>query len=73
MKVKELIEQLGKFDPEMGVRIIVSCYQGCCSQEYCYCSSEDTEFQCLYVAPSTLYDKKLKKHVPQYITIRGQQ
>lgn len=42
MKIKELIEKLGKFDPELEIKVNAKYTVHYCGDDgYCYCSCED--------------------------------
>lgn len=71
MKIKDLIQELSQYDPELEVDLVVSYTEHCCSNDSgCYCSSEDHVFHIGSVCKE--YGKlKKNKDVVKKVFIRG--
>jgi len=72
MKIKELIQELNKYDGELEVGFVSSFTEHCCNGgEYCYCNSEDHTFYFYSVDKEEVYNKKTKKQELKRVLIRG--
>lgn len=77
MKVKDLIKELSKHDPELDIAMSAEYIQHdsqCGTNDYgCYCMSESHEFflpeGCVCLEKK--YDRKTKQQVPVRVVIRG--
>ena len=75
MKIKELIQELNKYDGELEVGFVSSFTEHgpCCGEPdgYCYCDSEDHTFYFYSVDREEVYNKKTKKQELKRVLIRG--
>lgn len=71
MKIKELIQELNKYDGELDVDFVASYTQHTCDGGYCYCNSEDHVFNPYSVNEEEVYNKKTKKQELKRVLIRG--
>lgn len=73
MKIKELSEELKKFDPELDINVLgrVSIPCSCPDyQEYCYCDGyEEKDFHINRIDKVTEYSKKDKKQIIVGVTL----
>ena len=72
MKIKELIQELNKYDGELEIGFVASYIDHSCScGDYCYCTSDDHVFYFYSVDKEEVYNKKTKKQELKRVLIRG--
>ena len=70
MKVSDLIKELQSCDPTLDIDVVVSITEHKCGpNSYCYCSSEDKQFEIGGIMRNVTYDKKSKKQIVTALSI----
>lgn len=72
MKIKDLIQELSKYNQETEIGVVVSYTRHFCDGVYCYCSEKDYEYPSLTLVKQEIKGKnKNKGKIFEKIWIRG--